>query len=75
MKTLYVVTAKGLETFFAWGQEGIEKGLLDLYSAQIKNIREDKDGDLTIEAIDELGYLPELTAEPHTDIYGEQKDD
>lgn len=74
METLYVVTAEGLETFVAWEQEGIEEGLRDLFNAQITDVKQHKNGDLKIEALDQYGYLPELTAEPHTEIYGVQDD-
>lgn len=75
MNKLYVVTAEGLETFTAWGEEGIKEGLRDLFNAQITDIKTAKCGDLKIEALDQFGYLPELTAEPHTEIYGVQSDD
>ena len=75
MKTLYVVTAAGLETFVAWDLEGMEEGLRDLFNAQITDVKKHRNGDLKIEALDQYGYLPELTAEPHTEIYGEQNDD
>ena len=70
MKTLYVVTAEGLENFVAWELEGIVEGLRDLYSAQITDWKKHKNGDLKLQALDESGYLPELTAEPHKEIYG-----
>ena len=73
MKTLYVVTAEGLETFVAWGKEGIEEALRDLYDAQITNMCITKCNDLKIEALDRSGYLPELIAEPQKEIYGEQE--
>jgi len=72
MKTLYVVTAEGLETFVAWGKEGIEEALRDLYDAQVLDFRPDRNGDFKIKALDRSGVLPELTAEPHEIIYGEQ---
>lgn len=72
MTMLYVVTAKGLETFVAWGREGIEEALMDLYQAQALDFRLDRNGDFKIKAIDSFGALPELTAEPHIEIYGEQ---
>jgi len=72
MKTLYVVTGEGLETFVAEGKKGIEKGLRDLYDAQILEITKNRQGDLTIKALDSRGIFP-LLAEPHTKIYGEQE--
>lgn len=75
MKTLYVVTAEGLETFAAWGKEGIAEALRDLFDAQITDLKQYKDGDLYIEALDQSGYLPELTAERFTEIYGVQNND
>lgn len=73
MKTLYVVTADGLETMVAWGKEGIEEGLRILFDAQILDIKTDRDGDLKIKAMDSFGALPELTAEPHKDIFGSEQ--
>lgn len=74
MKTLYVVTAEGLETFVAWGKKGIEEALRDLFDAQILEITKHRQGDLTIKALDSHGILPPLLAEPHDEIYGEQND-
>jgi len=74
MKTLYVVTADGLETFTAWGKEGIEEALRDLFDAQVLDFRPSRNGDFKIKALDSFGVLPELTAEPHQEIYGEQDD-
>lgn len=73
MQTLYIVTAEGLENFVAWGREGIEEGLQDLYEANILDIRRDRHGDLKIKAMDSFGSLPELTAEPHKEIYGSEE--
>lgn len=73
MKKIYVVTGEGLETFVAWGKEGIEEALRDLYDAQVLDFRPDRNGDLKIKAMDSFGVLPELTAEPQKEIYGEQE--
>lgn len=75
MRTLYVVTAEGLETFVAWGITGVEEALRDLFDAQILDFAPDRSGDFKIKALDSFGTLPELTAEPQTKIYGEQKND
>jgi len=74
MKTLYVVTAEGLETFAAWGKDGIEKALRDLFDAQILDFKPDRNGDFKIKALDSFGVLPELTAEPQKEIYGSSHD-
>ena len=73
MKTLYVVTAEGLENFVAWDESGIEEGLHSLYGAQILDIKIDRHGDLKIKAMDSFGALPELTAEPHKEIFGSEE--
>jgi len=74
MKKLYVVTAEGLETFVAWGKEGIEEALRDLFDAQVLDFKPERNGDFKIKALDCYGVLPELTAEPQKEIYGEQDD-
>ena len=74
MKTLYVVTAEGLETFVAWEREGIERALNLLFDAQMLDFKPDRNGDYKIKALDSFGVLPELTAEAHQEIYGEQDD-
>lgn len=74
MKTLFVVTAEGLEAFVAWGKEGIEEALRDLFDAQVLDFKPAKNGDFKIKALDSFGVLPELTAEPHEVIYGEKDD-
>ena len=73
MKTLYIVTAEGLETFTAWGKDGIEEALRDLFDAQVLDFRPVKSGDFKIKALDSFGVLPELTAEPQKEIYGEER--
>ena len=73
MKTLYVVTAEGLETFTAWGKEGIEEALRDLYDAQVLDFKPDRNGDFKIKALDSQGVFY-LTAEPQKEIYGVQND-
>jgi len=71
VKTLYVVTAEGLETFVAWGKEGIEEALRDLYDAQVLDFKPERNGDFEIKALDSRGAF-KLTAEPHEIIYGEK---
>lgn len=70
MKTLFIVTSEDLETFVAWETDGIEKALHDLTGAQVLDIRPCRNGDFDIKAFDSQGVF-HLTAEPHTEIYGE----